>query len=58
MDNKTGKQTIGCEVTSCCYNHSGCECELNHIDVRPSCNCNSGEPNETMCGSYSCGCEK
>ncbi len=53
MDNgKCGKQTIGCEVTSCRYNNSGCECDLNRIEVRPSCHCNSGDESESMCGSY------
>ena len=31
---KNGKQTIGCRVTSCKHNMSGCDCEL-HRDRAP-----------------------
>ena len=50
---KSGMQTIGCEVTSCQYNSSGAECSLNSIQVRPTMGNNSGEQNESLCGSYS-----
>ena len=52
MDSKSGKQTGGCQVTSCKYNCRGTDCDLNRIEVRPACNCNSGEANESLCGSY------
>ncbi len=54
MENHCGKQTVGCEVTSCCHNKRGCECDLETILVRPACNCHSGEQNESLCGSYCC----
>ncbi|MEG1548672.1 MAG: DUF1540 domain-containing protein [Clostridia bacterium] len=50
---KAGCQTIGCRVTSCKYNSSGCDCELNRIDVQPMCGCHTGQPcDESLCGSY------
>lgn len=52
MSGICGKQTIGCEVTSCRFNKRGAECSLNSITVRPTCNCNSGEENESLCASY------
>ena len=55
MDNQNGKQTIGCEVTSCRHNRQGCGCELSRIEVKPACNCHSGREDESLCGSY---CEK
>ena len=51
--NKSGTQTIGCEVTSCHYNDHGCECNLSDIHVRPAMNNHSGDQNESLCGSYS-----
>ena len=53
MDGKIGKQTIGCEVTSCRFNKQGCDCELNRIEIKPKCDCHSGDCNESLCGSYS-----
>ena len=48
-----GKQTIGCSVTSCRYNHSGANCELNRIEVAPRCGCQDGSAEgESCCGSY------
>ena len=32
---KNGKQTIGCRVTSCKHNMSGCDCELSRIEIEP-----------------------
>ena len=50
---KSGKQTIGCRVTSCRYNRGGCDCELSRIEVEPQCGCDTGEPcDESLCGSY------
>lgn len=45
------KQTIGCDVTSCVYNHEGIRCDLDHIEV--SC-CDEGcdRENESLCASY------
>ena len=55
MENsKCGKQAIGCTVSSCHYNKSGCECDLERIEVCPSCNCHSKDSGESMCGSYQC----
>ena len=53
MDGKCGNQTIGCEVTSCRFNKQGCECGLNRIDVKPNCDCHTGDCRESLCGSYS-----
>ena len=53
MNGKTGKQTIGCEVTSCRFNEQGCDCELDRIEVKPKCDCHSGDCSESECGSYS-----
>ena len=48
---KAKSQTIGCKVTSCAYNMSGCDC----IEVEPMCGCHTGNPaDESLCGSYKC----
>ncbi len=52
MDGKCGKQTIGCEVTSCRFNSRGCECDLDRIEVKPCCGCHTGKEDESQCGSY------
>ncbi|MDD3400587.1 MAG: DUF1540 domain-containing protein [Eubacteriales bacterium] len=52
MDKNKGHQCIGCEVTSCDHNKRGCECDLDSITIRPSCNCHSGSADESMCASY------
>ena len=52
MNSGKNHQSIGCEVTSCRFNKQGCDCELEHIEVRPSCDCHSGDCNEANCGSY------
>lgn len=53
MSDKTGRQSIGCEVTSCRYNSHGSECDLHSIMIRPCQNCCSGRAeDETLCGSY------
>ena len=49
---KCGKQTIGCGVTSCRFNSRGAECELERIEVRPNCDCHTGDCRESLCGSY------
>ena len=54
MDKTCQNQSIGCEVTSCHHNKRGCECDLDSILVRPSCNCHSGKADESMCASYKC----
>lgn len=52
MDGKIGKQTIGCEVTSCRFNQQGSVCDLNRVEIKPNCDCHSGECDEAQCGSY------
>ncbi len=52
MNSKCGKQTIGCEVTSCRHNAMGCECDLTRIEVRPAMGNTSGDPCESQCASY------
>ncbi|MDO4572366.1 MAG: DUF1540 domain-containing protein [Clostridia bacterium] len=52
MNSEKCNQSIGCEVTSCRFNKQGCKCDLEHIEVKPSCDCHSGECNEANCGSY------
>ena len=32
-------------------------CELRSINVCANCNCHSGKSDESMCGSYECGCK-
>ncbi len=52
---KAKSQTIGCRVTSCAYNRSGCGCELERIEVEPMCGCHTGSAaDESLCGSYKC----
>ncbi|MDL2257540.1 DUF1540 domain-containing protein [Eubacteriales bacterium OttesenSCG-928-K08] len=52
METKLGKQSIGCEVSSCAY-HCNNACELDRITVRACQNCTSGHADsETLCGSY------
>ena len=45
------KQTIGCDVTSCVYNHEGTRCDLDHIEVS-CCGESCGRENESLCASY------
>ncbi len=45
------KQTIGCDVTSCVYNHEGVRCDLDHIEVS-RCGESCGRENESLCASY------
>lgn len=54
MNEKSGKQTIGCEVSSCKY-YKDSACDLRGIVVKPCCDhVHSGNPaEETLCGSYS-----
>ncbi len=47
------KQTIGCDVTSCVYNHEGVKCDLDHIEVS-CCGESCGRENESLCASYRC----
>ncbi len=52
---KAKNSAIGCRVTSCRHNAEGCNCELDHIEVAPCCDCSSGRPeDESMCASYRC----
>ena len=46
-------QKIGCTVTSCKYNKTNeQECSLKHIIVTPIENCDTKQPDESMCSSY------
>ena len=50
---KAGCQTIGCKVTSCAYNRSGSNCDLDRIEVEPMMGGHTGDPAaESLCGSY------
>lgn len=50
MDNK---QKINCTVTSCKYNENQTqECSLEQIIVTPIENCDTKQPDESMCSSY------
>ena len=51
------KQTIGCDVTSCAYNHQGQRCDLDHIEVSSRCQ-DCGRENESLCASYRCETER
>ncbi len=47
------KQKINCTVTSCKYNNGqDQECELRQIIVTPVENCDTKQPDESMCSSY------
>ena len=52
MNSGKNNKSIGCEVTSCRFNSQGSECGLERIEVRPSCDCHSGDCHEANCGSY------
>ena len=46
-------QKINCTVTSCKYNEEGRqECSLKQIVVTPVENCDTKQPDESMCSSY------
>lgn len=45
-------QKICCSVTSCKYNNLENGCELSEIQVSPIQNCDTQEPDESMCSSY------
>lgn len=47
-----GNQKISCSVNSCKYNNSKNGCELAEIQVTPIKNCNTKNPDESMCSSY------
>ena len=47
------KQKINCTVDSCKYNNGEKNlCELQNIVVTPVNNCNTKQPEESMCSSY------
>ncbi len=49
-------QKINCTVESCIYQDGKTNrCTLQTINVMPTENCNTSEPDESMCGSYECG---
>ena len=50
-------QTINCSVSSCRHHNAQNRCELRSINVCANCNCHSGKSDESMCGSYECGCK-
>ena len=46
-------QKINCTVSSCLYNDiEQSKCMLEEISVEPCADCNTKEPDESMCGSY------
>jgi hypothetical protein len=47
------RQTIGCDVVSCAYNHEGVRCDLDHIEVS-CCGDSCGRENESLSASYRC----
>ena len=51
-------QTIHCSVASCRHHDQKDYCKLQSIRVCPNCDCHSGKCDESMCGSYECGCHK
>lgn len=52
---RAGTQTIGCRVTSCKHNESGCDCALTRVEIEPMCGCHTGEAcDESLCASYKC----
>ena len=54
--NKKKNQKINCTVESCIYQDGKTNrCTLQTINVMPTENCNTSEPDESMCGSYECG---
>lgn len=54
MFDNYGKQSIGCDVTSCKFNGRGSKCSLSKIQVRPTIGCQSHDECESQCGSYVC----
>ena len=50
-------QTIHCSVSSCRHHNTQNGCDLSAINVCANCNCHSGKSDESMCGSYECGCK-
>ena len=45
-------QKINCTVSSCLYNDiEQSKCMLEEISVEPCADCNTKEPDESMCGS-------
>lgn len=48
-----GKQKINCTVNTCKYNETGKNlCSLQQIVVTPIENCDTKQPDESMCSSY------
>lgn len=45
-------QKIFCTVESCKYNNNDGLCSLNEITVTPIEDCNTEQPDESMCSSY------
>ena len=45
-------QKINCTVDSCKYNDKDKNCILHQITVTPIDNCDTKEPDESMCSSY------
>ncbi len=52
MSCSTQKQCIHCSVESCRHHSQSGLCELESIQVKPRCNCNSGSCDESLCASY------
>lgn len=48
-------QKINCTVESCIYQDENTKrCTLQAIQVMPTQDCKTREPDESMCGSYEC----
>ena len=46
-------QKINCTVSSCLYNDiEQSKCMLEEISIEPCADCDTKEPDESMCGSY------
>lgn len=53
MSDRNCNQKINCTVSSCLYNnYHQKECELDQIMVTACQGCSTGNPDESMCGSY------
>ena len=49
------KQKINCTVESCIYQDGDTNrCTLQAIEVMPTQDCKTRQPDESMCGSYEC----
>jgi hypothetical protein len=53
MNDMKGRQTIGCDVSSCTFHDRSNYCTLSDIQVAPCKHVNNGVPeDETLCASF------